>query len=342
MLHETVASVMRRLIACDLVAFQELDSAGNLAGAWINYPEMMQELSVYLERFHNALEAEAHITFDEFFRRGVAQDMMHRGTGDYLRSSLYNELYKGIDFRYIVRTAFREGDQARGCIMVSRGHHGVDFSAEALRLLREVAPYLTHAFSAPPIILADENTVETAEGQLICDATGKVEYVSAQGRRLLHDLAEVPMTAVTLSDHCLGWARPHLRRLIGEAAKLADGRPGDVPALTRVTVRGRYVMRVWRMSASPDARPGPELYSVSVRRYIPLSLRLMESDTVMALPAREKAICLLLAQGLESKEIAVRLGLRLNTVISYIRSLYGRLGITGRRELVPRLTGSSN
>jgi DNA-binding CsgD family transcriptional regulator len=338
MLHETVASVMRRLVACDLVAFQELDSAGNLAGAWINYPEMMPELSVYLERFHNSLESEAHITFDEFFRRGVEQDMMHRGTGDYLRSALYNELYRSIDFRYIVRTALREGDQARGCIMVSRGHHGQDFTGESLRLLREAAPYLTHAFSAPPKILSDENTVETAEGQLICDGTGKVEYVSPQGRRLLHDLAEVPMTAATLSDHCLSWARPHLQRLIGEAAKLAEGRPGGVPALTRDTVRGRYVMRVWRLAAAPNNSSAPWFYSVSIRRYIPLVLRLLESETVIGLPAREKSICLMLAEGLESKEIAARLDLSLNTVISYIRSLYSRLGITGRHELLTRLT----
>jgi hypothetical protein len=48
MLHETIAAVMRRLVSCDLVAFQELDHAGNLAGAWINYPDMMPELGATL------------------------------------------------------------------------------------------------------------------------------------------------------------------------------------------------------------------------------------------------------------------------------------------------------
>jgi DNA-binding CsgD family transcriptional regulator len=64
---------------------------------------------------------------------------------------------------------------------------------------------------------------------------------------------------------------------------------------------------------------------------------LLESETVIALPAREKAICLLLAQGLETKEIAGRLGLTINTTISYIRSLYQRLGIASRHELLARL-----
>jgi DNA-binding CsgD family transcriptional regulator len=337
MLHDTIATVMRRLVACDLVAFQELDHAGNLAGAWINYPDMMPELAVYLERFHNSLEAEAHITFAEFFGRGVEQDLMHRGTGDYLRSALYNELYRSIDFRYIVRTAFREEGTARGCIMVSRGHHRQDFSRESLRLLREAAPYLTHALSVPPTPVADSQTVETAEGQLICDRMGKVVYASSQGRALLHDLADVLMTSATLSDPCLDWATPHLRRLIVETAKLSEGRAGDVPALTRSTARGRYVMRAWRLGAAAEDSASTSLYSVSIRRYIPLALRLLESEVVIALPAREKAICLLLAQGLETKEIAARLGLKVNTTISYIRSLYQRLGIAGRNELLPRL-----
>lgn len=60
---------------------------------------------------------------------------------------------------------------------------------------------------------------------------------------------------------------------------------------------GRFVIRVWRLMAV--AGSSPDLYTVSIRRYIPTALRLMQNPEVQALPAREKQVCLLLAQGME-------------------------------------------
>lgn len=336
MVRETIARIIPQLLPCDLVAFQHLDDSGNLADAWINFPEMLPALGVYLEYFHNAMEAEAHVTFDEFFRSTAAADRMHRNTGNYLESSLYNELYKSINFRYIMRTAFRDGEAARGCLMLSRGHGTKDFSDEEMRLSVSLAPYLTHALSAPAQSAEDCDTLETAEGLLICNGNGAIEFSSPQGRALLHDIAETSMTAATLSDRCQSWAFPQLRRLIGEARLLAGGKAASVPVIVKNNTRGKYVLRVWQMNSA--AKTGaPDLYSVSIRRYIPVALRLLENPLVVAMPGREKQICLLLAEGLETKKIAQRTGLTPNTAISYIRALYQRLGINSRRDLVSRL-----
>lgn len=92
--------------------------------------------------------------------------------------------------------------------------------------------------------------------------------------------------------------------------------------------------------AAGDGTAG--LYSVSIRRYVPLALRLLECPAVVTMPGREKQIALLLAEDRETREIADRLGLTINTVISNIRSLYGRLGIGGRGELIARLLDDGN
>lgn len=336
MLWETIARVMPRLVPCEMVAFQDLDDAGRFIGAWINMPEMIPELSVYLEHFHNAREAEAHTTFDEFFRSGTPIDKMHDGCGDYLGSALYNELYRQVDFRYIVRAAFRDGTTPRGCIMMWRGHGARDYSPAEMRLIAGVAPYLTHALAAPPADSRDRESIEVNEGTLICNGQGVVEFASTQGRVLLHDIAEASMTAATLSDRCLHWAAPQLRRLIGEAKRLSEGRPGSVPAIVKQNRRGKYVLRVWRLAAAGESG-APDLFSVSIRRYIPTVLRLLEHPAVVALPAREKEICLRLADGAETKEIAAGCGLSIHTVISYMRSLYDRLGVSGREQLLARL-----
>jgi DNA-binding CsgD family transcriptional regulator len=338
MLREALAKAMRGLVPGDLVCFLHHDARYGLLDGWLNFPEMLPDFGRYLSEFHNGREAEAHLTFREFCRRGILIERMHASAeGDYLRSELYQTIYRPYDFRYSIRFALRVAGQTPCTVTVTRGHGTRDYTAEDMRRLLSAAPYLAHALDSAAGTGIERRTAETAEGLLICNGMGKVEYTSAEARALLHDLAEVPMTAATLTDRCLNWATPHLRRMIREATKLAEGRPGEVPALTRSTARGRYLMRVWRLQAGSDTTLSSRLYSVTIRRYIPLALRLLESEAVIALPAREKAICLLLAQGLETKEIAARLGLKVNTAISYIRGLYARLGISGRHMLLERL-----
>jgi DNA-binding CsgD family transcriptional regulator len=338
MMRETLSQVMRRLVPGDLFCIIQHDNRFNPHEGWLNFPELLRDFGVYMTEFHNSREAEAHLTYREFCQRGMLIERMHSSIeGDWLHSGVYDAIYRPSDFRYAVRFALREAGLTRCSVTVTRGHKTRDYSAKDLRRLLAAAPYLTHILDTAVGSWTDRRTVETAEGQLICDAVGHVEYFSPQGRGLLHDIAEVPMTGATLSDPCIDWAKPHLKRLIGETEKLALGRSGEVPVLTRDTARGRYVIRVWRLGASVNTAGLPQLYSVSIRRYIPLALRLLESEVVIGLPAREKSICLMLAEGLESKEIAARLGLSPNTVISYIRSLYSRLGIAGRQELLAKL-----
>jgi len=336
MVRDTLAEVIRRLLPCDLVLLMRIDGRGMLADAWINFPELLPQLGLYLEHFYNAREAEAHVTFGEFFRSTTAVDLLHSNPSHYLNSALYNEIYHLLDFRYIIRAALRDGPVARGCITLTRSHLAKDFSAQEMRLMEVVAPYLTHALHTPAVSGEVSNDTEVAEGTLICDAQGAVEYVTAQGRILLHEAAAVPLTAATLSDRCCSWASPLLVRMIEETRRLESGREGAVPVAVRSNRHGRYVLRAWRLGATvgSDAR---DPYTVAIRRYIPLALRLLRCPEVLMLPAREREVCLLLAQGLEIKEIARCCGITTHTAITYVRQIYQRLGINRRQDLVSRL-----
>lgn len=336
MAHEALAKAVVHLIPGDMLCFMRHDSPERLADAWINQPELLPDLGVFLSEFYDGREAEAYPAYRDFLRGRRDVDLLHDPAGRLLDSAVYHELYKKIDFRYIVRAAFREGGIARGCLTLTRGHRSRDFSREELRQLAGVLPYVTHALHVPVSATPGREHVETAEGLLICNASGEVEYASPLGRTLLHDIAEVPVTAATLSDRCLGWAAPTLCRLVGDAARLAGGRPAAAPVVVKDNARGRYVLRVWQLAATAGAGM-PGLYSVSIRRQVPLALRLLENPQVLALPMREKQVCLLLAEGLETREIARRMGLKPNTAISYIRALYARLGISGRHELLASL-----
>jgi DNA-binding CsgD family transcriptional regulator len=58
---------------------------------------------------------------------------------------------------------------------------------------------------------------------------------------------------------------------------------------------------------------------------------------VRALPRREKQVCLMLAEGEAPQIIAKQMGISSNAVIQHVRSIYSRLNINRREELLNAL-----
>lgn len=335
MLRDTYANVIRRLISCDTITLMLIDGNCNLTEAWVNQSELLPLLGQYLQHFYDSREADAYVPFGKFFRGPSRIDLMHRSSVNFLASEMYNEICRKADFRYLIRCALKNGPIKQGCIVFFRSHQDNDFTAADIRRIAEILPYLTHTLNAPVASQEAANDTESSEGLLICGGNGTIEYIYPQALILLHNAIGMPLNGTTLSDTCYRWAAPLLKALVSEARKLAGGKAGAVPVIERSNRYGRFVMRVWRMYAA--AGNSPDLYTVSIRRYIPLTLQLLQNPEVQALPAREKQVCLLLSQGMEVKEVAQRIGITPNTAIAYTRALYQRLGINSRHELSPRL-----
>lgn len=62
-------------------------------------------------------------------------------------------------------------------------------------------------------------------------------------------------------------------------------------------------------------------------------------DLLRELTPREAEVVLLLAEGAESGEIAARLGIRPSTLRGYVKSIYRKLGVHSKSELVRRVHG---
>lgn len=62
-----------------------------------------------------------------------------------------------------------------------------------------------------------------------------------------------------------------------------------------------------------------------------------ETRPLPSLTPREWQVCQLAAQGKANKEIAVELGLSVNTVQNYLKSAYKKLGVSSRAALANRL-----
>ncbi len=80
------------------------------------------------------------------------------------------------------------------------------------------------------------------------------------------------------------------------------------------------------------------LIGIVIQRQVPLALKLMESMRALELSARQKEVCLLLAQGKSHPAIAERLTVSRSTVADHVQKIYDKLGVRSHEELVSRLT----
>jgi len=112
--------------------------------------------------------------------------------------------------------------------------------------------------------------------------------------------------------------------------RLKDNRvfsPEDFKDLERLApVIGRFVLRHVRLTQTADN------FSNS---YASKTLQLLEDNTQIfsRLSKREREICHAILIGKEEKEIAAKLKITLNTVITYRRRLYAKLNITSKTDL---------
>ena len=117
---------------------------------------------------------------------------------------------------------------------------------------------------------------------------------------------------------------------------LSGERGVEIPLLAVRNSSGRYDLRAYRLHGSSE-RAHSDLIGVQIARQVPLSIRLLESPAVRALPPREKQVCLLLVEGLTTPHIASKMGISTHGVVQHGRSLYNRLGIHRREDLLPAL-----
>ena len=167
------------------------------------------------------------------------------------------------------------------------------------------------------------HVVRFGTAPLVAEATERLESLHSLlgsrspeiARRLAHAVAARDQDAAGLRAAGEEWERVGARLCAAEAYAAAS-------AVLRVDGQGR--------AAAADARRAAALAAACEGARTPL-LRFAEGAE--PLTPREREIASLAAQGLSSNEIAGRLFLSARTVNNHLQSVYGKLGIRGRREL---------
>ncbi len=214
-----------------------------------------------------------------------------------------------------------DGTSLRGVAGVERRGDDPTFSADDMEALAAVEPLFKHAVDAQFRIRGLDR--RAAALRAIGNVRGSVLVIDCVERCLVS----------TSSD---GW-RPSSRRLerslVAAAMRLlapdSEGFQGLPVCVGDIMIRAVTGL-------ADGAEPSPTRYAAM--HIAPMSA---VGTAVMRLSPRERAVAQLLVEGYSSVNIAARYSLSTNTVRTFMRRLYDKLGVFNRADLVRELVCST-
>jgi DNA-binding CsgD family transcriptional regulator len=334
MTQVTLSGVMRGLVPSETFTILWLDAHCNLQDIYSNHLCPRELGNHFTTHYFNRREEEAYEAHWKFMRGVSRYDVLHRRK-DYQETGLYQEFARPMDFGPVARLAVRRGGRPVAAVWMTRHIGDADFSRAELARLQDAAPYMEHVLVGG--LERGECDAWTGEsGWLVADTDGTVRHFTPGTEGLLHMAADVPRSRVVLSAPCYEWAKPLLRRLATRVSALEAGRASGVPAFSMNNDSGYYELRAHRLQSGAGGTSN--LVGVQILRRVPLVLRALESPLAQTLPLREKQACLMLIQGLTVRAIASRMGISSNGVAQHVRSLYRRLQLNCREDLIRAMT----
>lgn len=248
------------------------------------------------------------------------------------QSDVYNLIWRPQSRKHLLWARIRDAEGRANGVALSRVAGDAEFSEHDEQLLTQLAPYLAHALNARPVPPAQlVNAGESAV--VVVNRGGEIEHESAEGRRLLV-LAAHPRIAPGAVD----WSGDSvvtavLGNLLGRIEALSAGRPTFPPIIELQNPWGKFILRAYPMESGDAA----SLVVILIERQIPLKLKLLNAMQSLPLSAKQKEVCLLLAEGLSYQNLAQRLNVRPNTVVDHVRKIYDKLDVRSHHELLSKL-----
>lgn len=313
--------------------FYWVDADGDLVNAFDEQPDATCILPEYIGRFYNAAETAVHPGFTRVAREahGVLDNASFFTVSDaHLRqSAFYARIMRPQRYHYVLQLYVRLAGRTRGILQLQRGADERDFSPSEHRTLGRLQGFLATLLMAPREHAPGGTWVDDGNaGLLLADTHGDIVSASPRGHQLLFLAMHPAMPAHAVERTKLP---PELSVLCRRLRAIRRGQAQHRPPLhVSANTWGRFIFSAYPLDpACRDDR----LTGIHVRREVPLLLRLLSATDAFDLSRRQAQIAVLLAGGLSHRDIAERLGLRRNTVISHSRWIYSKLAVHDSRSL---------
>lgn len=243
----------------------------------------------------------------------VGAATLHQATGgDPARSARYRDVLRPLGLGRELRVVIRDRRVPWGMVNLFRGGDSPDFSAEEVRFVASLGRTIADGIRRTLVLGAlDAGHDDSGPGVLIVDAQRpeRVHHRSATAERRLSGLGD---------------AEWHLAKVARQA--YATGTSARMQLCSR---GGRWLT----LHAEPY---DGDLVSVVVEPTRPADIARLVVEAY-GLSAREQEIVRLLAHGHTNAEISRLLGLSRHTVGDHVKSVFGKLAVRSRAELVARL-----
>lgn len=239
--------------------------------------------------------------------------------GDPVRSARYRDVLEPSGIRQEVRAVFRDRSGPWGAIVLMRGSGAPSFSTDDVALLEAVSAVVAEGLRRASLLAIAPSSVEDAPGLVLCsvDATVTVDHCTAQARQWLDEIDDD-------SESGLPYAVLSLVLAVHVRNEPAPGR------------RIRLRMRSGRWITLHATRLGPSLVSLILEPARPHEVAALLADA-LRLTSREREVMALAVRGLTNAQIGTALFLSPYTVNDHLKSVFSKVGVTGRTELAAKL-----
>jgi DNA-binding CsgD family transcriptional regulator len=222
-----------------------------------------------------------------------------------------------------LRAVFRDGDAAWGAVAIHRQQGA--FTQREVDLIADAGPLIARGIRRAILrsALAHEHDPE-APGLVLLGADSSVETMTTQAERRLGELFDEGMRADGL---------PMTLVSVATRARQASAEAGDGSASVRLPRRSGGWLR---LDASVLDGEGPSRVAViiSPSREPEVASLIVE---IYGLSSRERDVTRLVLHGHSTQEIAATLHVTAYTVQDHLKSIFEKVGVRSRRELVSQL-----
>ena len=249
---------------------------------------------------------------------------LHQATGGELaRSARYSEIFRPLGFGDELRAVFRVQGESWGLLCLHREGQQ-PFSAQDAVFLKRIAPHVALGLRAG-LVLGSLDAVGTAQapGVIVLSNDLAVTGWTPSAEPWLDELGY---------EHGRGAALP--TELLAVASRVRDGaHPGA--ALPRLRVRtpaGSWVvLHASRLQTGSGDGIAVIIERASAAEIAPIIM------LAYGLTEQERNVTGLVCQGMSTTDIATRAGISVNTVQDHLKSVFDKVGVRSRRELVVQI-----
>lgn len=321
---------LRAVVPCDFGAFFWIDAHGDMTQM---YSEKMLSAEATARYFKTHYESAAHRFRERVLAQARAGEVVRPWSVDAQTASsdYYREILEPLGVDSILYALVVQKSAPQGQLSLYRGRGARPFSAEECETVQAATRYLALAMTvrSRSDIGGPGNSFRDS-GQaalLVCSSDGRVLQASGRGHALLAQASGCRINRHTIVSELEQAGLALIRRALAAIARAGDEGGAELAPIRNEW--GRFRVRAYGI--------GDDGHGVLIERQEHLLIRLLDAMRALNLSAKQREVALLLARGLTNPQIAVELGVKLNTASYHVKQLFAKLDAHDRSEAIARI-----